>query len=656
MATSDINLADRSGNLVESHLSYQPRVVFFHFVIALLLLILAGGMAYQQILRSDVLEGRQRMQSRRRTLVPGPRGDVFDRDGRVLAGNDQRLSVVIYLDELQSEVRREYYRVHNNYIDSGAKGLLSTTQLLQIARVSVVQRYLDRVNAITGRHEKVDQMDFDPGHFTSSMLLLPYVLVDDLEPAEFARLLERLPVNSPLQVYTSSRRRYPYGAAAAHVIGMVKPDTDIDAGDFPGDDLTTFKMKGTVGRDGLEKRFDTVLEGEAGGSIFQVDRLGYKVRSSIKERMPRQGKSVTTSLDIDLQLAAEKSFAQIAENKSGAVVALEVRTGEVLVLASAPGYNLNEVSPRISTEKFAEIEEAGAWSNRAINGLYPPGSTFKILVSIAGLRSGVIDPADDSTVCTGSMIIGGRVFSCENGLGLHGAIALREAIAQSCDVYFWTQGQKIGVDAISAEARRFHLDQRTGIELPGTRGMVIPDPVWKQRVRGEKWFAGDTANMSIGQGDVLVTPLDMACFAASVARGEVYTKPTLLHDPNAAPQHTAAIGLTPAQRAVLLGGMEDCTINGTANILSAKFLKIPGLRIAGKTGTAQITGKKNVAWFICFAPLENPEIAIAVAIEGDTAGEAVGGGRYAAPVAQAVLKAWWEKKNYPAGPAVSVGP
>jgi penicillin-binding protein 2 len=247
------------------------------------------------------------------------------------------------------------------------------------------------------------------------------------------------------------------------------------------------------------------------------------------------------------------------------------------------------------------------------------------------------------------MIIGGRRFSCENGDVAHGPIGLREAIARSCDVYFWTQGQKLGVEAIAAEARRFHLDQRTGIELPyETSRMLVPDPVWKEKVRREKWFAGDTANISIGQGDLLVTPLDMACFAASVARGELYTKPTLLHHPNAAPQHAPPIGLTPAQRAVLLGGMEDCTIYGTANYLTKlRDLRIPDLRIAGKTGTAQVSGKKNVGWFICFAPLENPEIAIAVTVEGDTAGETVGGGSFASPIAAAVLKAWWEKKHRP---------
>jgi penicillin-binding protein 2 len=196
------------------------------------------------------------------------------------------------------------------------------------------------------------------------------------------------------------------------------------------------------------------------------------------------------------------------------------------------------------------------------------------------------------------------------------------------------------------------------VEIPGETGrMTIPDPAWKERTQKERWFPGDTANMAIGQGFVLVTPLDMACFAASVARNETYTKPTILHNPKAPMQHSEPIGLTPVQRQALLEGMERCTMHGgTAHILTEiPNLKVPGVRIAGKTGTAQkkvtkdgVTGNINYAWFICFAPIENPEIAVAVVVEGEDivgAGESFGGGTYALPVASAVLKKYFEKKE-----------
>jgi penicillin-binding protein 2 len=178
--------------------------------------------------------------------------------------------------------------------------------------------------------------------------------------------------------------------------------------------------------------------------------------------------------------------------------------------------------------------------------------------------------------------------------------------------------------------------------------MLVPDPAWKLKVRGEPWNPGDTANMSIGQGDVQVTPIDLACFAASFARGETWTRPTLLHDSNRPSQHTEPIGLSEYQRAAILKGMEECTQeDGTASILTTvEALRVPGVRIAGKTGTAQINspqGKVDEAWFICFAPLDNPKIAVAVALEGTTPGETFGGGRESAPVAAAVLKKYFEK-------------
>ena len=183
----------------------------------------------------------------------------------------------------------------------------------------------------------------------------------------------------------------------------------------------------------------------------------------------------------------------------------------------------------------------------------------------------------------------------------------------------------------------------------------MPDPAYKLRTFGEKWFPGDTANMSIGQGFVLVTPLEMACFAASVARNEVFTQPTLVHNPNAPVQRTESIGLTPTQRNALIEGMVGTIAYGTGNALNIEAFKIPGVRIAGKTGTAQKkitkdgkTGNINYAWFICFAPAENPEVAMAVMLEGDTIGETFGGGRNAGPIAATVLKKYFEKKNRPA--------
>jgi len=651
MPLADTNLAERSGRLVETHRGYDPRIVFFYFVVAALLVTLVGGLAYQQLIKTDLYHERERVQNQRRILVPGPRGNIYDRHGRLLVGNRPRFAVVLYLDELRQEFRREFITVRKNYRRTGDKDLPSSSQMEQIARATVVQRYLDQVNRILSRTEKVDSTDLRK-HF-NRQLLLPYTLIADLAPGDYARLVEMLPVSSPLQLYTSSTRYYPYGSVASHTLGYVGVDPSVEAEDFPGEDLTTFTMKGSVGRDGLEKAFDSQLQGEAGGTIFRVDPAGYRVNPPLEKRLPVQGKNLTTSLDIDLQRAAETAME--ATGVMGGAVALDVRTGEVLVLASKPDYDLSAFSPHLTHAAAADIEKRKAWINRAVSAFHAPGSTFKILTSIAALRAGKITPDQIISDCQGAMRVGGRIFTCENGRVRHGEVALPEAIAKSCDVYYYTLGLTTTAEVIAAEARRFHLDQPTGIELPHEPNrMTIPDPEWKLRTQDMRWFPGDTANMSIGQGYVLENPLTMACFAASLARDEVYTKPTLVHDPNAPTQRAERTGLTREQRAAVLDGMLGCTTYGTARVLTrVENQRIPGVKIAGKTGTAQIPGNLNAAWFICFAPLEKPEIAVAVMLEGDTPGEEFGGGSYAAPVANAILKKYFEKKSQPTVPPIA---
>ena len=651
MASDDRNLADRSGNLFESKKGYDPRVVFFYFITTGLLLLLGGGLAYQQLLRGDLYHDRERAQNQRRILVPGPRGNIYDRHGELLVGNRPRFAVVLYLDELRARFRTEFIRIRKNYRETDDQELPTAEQLWTLARVSVVQSYLEQINAILGRDLEVDAGRLNK-HFARD-LLLPYPLIEDLPPADYARLIERLPVVSPLQLYTTNTRDYPHASTASQTLGFVGINEDVESNNLSGSDLTTFKMRGSIGRDGLELKFDPLLQGEAGGSIFRVDPLGYRLRDTkaVETLLPVQGKNLVTSIDLDLQLAAEQAIG----DQVGAAVAIDVRTGEVLVLASKPDYDLSKFAPRLNHADAADITARGAWTNLAISGAFPPGSTFKILTSIAGMRAGVIDPAEPLDHCQGSIRIGNRTFVCNNDRGRHGEILLPGAIAQSCDIYYFAAGRLLTQDRLAAEGRRFHLHERTGIELPHeTRRMIIPDSDYKERVFGEKWFPGDTANAAIGQGYVLVSPLQMACFAASVARNEVHTPPTLVHRPNAPTLKTESIGLTPAQRSALVEGMVLTITEGTAKALNIDQFKIPGVRLAGKTGTAQKTvtkdgktGTINLAWFICFAPADNPEIAMAVMLEGDTIGEEFGGGRNAGPVAATVIKKYFENKNRP---------
>ncbi|MFT3869997.1 MAG: penicillin-binding transpeptidase domain-containing protein [Nibricoccus sp.] len=652
------NLAERSGNLVETHKGYDPRTLFFYFVIAALLIALVVGLAYQQLFKTDIYHERERQQNQRRILIPGARGNIYDREGRLLVGNRARFSIRLHLDELRKEFLKESRIIRKNYRELGDKDIPSLGQMAQIARYAVVQRYLDRVNAIIGRTEKLDAKDLNR-HFHGE-LLLPFTLIEDLTPDEYAKLLEQIEIKSPLQVYASSTRYYPYGAATSHVLGYVSSNDEIEADeDYNAanlatfNDKNTFKVRGAIGKDGIEAEYNDLLQGETGGVVYRVDPAGYRVEPPVFRKIPAQGKSVTLSLDIDLQQLAEKELA--ANELHGAAVAIDIKSGEVLTLASMPDYDLNLFSPRLTQAAADKIEADKAWLNRAVNGVWPPGSTFKILVSIAGLRSGSLSINADTVDCVGTMRIGNSNKTCDNGLARHGVVALREAIAHSCDIYFYTYGMQMTSEVIAAEARRFHLDRPTGIELPTeTRRMIIPDPTWKKTNRQEGWVPGDTANMAIGQGFVQLSPLQMACFAASVARRQTFTKPTLEHHSVPSVQNNEPIGLTNAQYAAVIDGMEGCVTHGTA---AATFkipeYQIPGVQVVGKTGTAQYANKLNVAWFICFAPKEKPEIAVAVAIQSDTPGEQFAGGLYSAPIAAKILKRYFEKKTAAAQPAIA---
>ena len=497
------------------------------------------------------------------------------------------------------------------------------------ARKNVVQRYLNRLNNLLGKSKTVESKDIER-HFSQS-LLLPFPLIKDLSRPEYAKLIDQIPVDPPIQIISGTARWYPYSEAAAHTLGFVSDSTDFPDGTLPGDSLLTFRNAGHIGRSGLEKAFNEHLQGKTGGEIWTVDPSGFQYERVVHE-IPGKGKDLNISLDIGIQRVAEAAMG----TKTGAVVAIEIATGEVLTLASKPGYDLNDLSPFISYKVDRQIREEGGWLNRAIQGLYPPGSTFKLITAIAALREGAVN--EDTVVdCQGYHVVGKRVFHCHRRNG-HGEEILIGAIRDSCNVFFYDRGTEIGVWPIANEARRFHLDQPTGIELPAeTRRMLVPDPEWKAgRFYGEGWFTGDTANMSIGQGFLLLTPMQMATFAASLAAETTFLKPTLLH--TGKPAHKGVpIGLAPGQLELIKEGMRLAGERGTARLAGK-----PGMQVAGKTGTAQVRkdGKPTtLAWFVGYAPVQNPRIAVAVLIEGVPEQEIeFGGGSTAAPIAKAVFE------------------
>jgi len=325
-------------------------------------------------------------------------------------------------------------------------------------------------------------------------------------------------------------------------------------------------------------------------------------------------------------------------NPPGAAVLLSVKTGEILALASIPNYNLDNLSPKISQNTYDKIERQEAWLPRAWHPGYSPASPFKLVTAVAALKSKVVDP-QMNLLCDG--IYKGMICHCYPGR--HGEMDLRQAEAQSCNVYFFQLAEKLGEKALIEEAKAFGMDRSPVIELPSLRNSPnVPDPKWKKNRMGENWALEDTFNVAIGQGGLRQSPLQMACFAASLARNEKIFKPTLIKKSKEL-QKSDPIGLSEDDYNAIVDGMHLATTNGTA-----KRCQLDGIEIAGKTGTAQWRNhnmKLSLAWFIGFAPIENPEVAIAVLVEGIIPQDHIQGGLTATPVAKDIFQAYFDKQN-----------
>ena len=642
------------------HRGENPRVLFFFWIVVMASLTLIVGLGWRQLVADKKYQEIEKRQTERRILKPGPRGDIYDRKGNLLVGNRPHYSAVVYLDDLRREFRTEYSKIiraererliqaYERTPEAEREGTAppnpNYNELQWVARQNVIQLYIDQINRITSRDDTISTRKIIR-HF-NEQLLLPLVLVEDLTPDQYARLIEQVPVQSPIQIHTDTARYYPYGVAAAHTLGYVQnvnPDPDV----IPSDGIKTYTFKTKRGKTGIERSFDELLSGLTGWEMWRVDPLGFQ-DSLLDHKTPKKGQDLVTSIDIDLQLAAETALGE----RTGAAVALDVRTGEVLAIASHPSYDLNDLSPFIPRNTFDAINERGAWLNRTLQLSYPPGSTFKLITAIAGMRAGTITPQTQHD-CQGVFRVGNRIFRCHARNG-HGVVDEAAAIEGSCNVFFYAEGLRMGIDVLGAEAKRFGLDEKTGIEVPyETSRLVVPTKEWKRERIGTGWVPGDTANTAIGQGFLLVTPLQMATVIASIARGETRTQPTLraLSDGEARQvEHGGEpIGLMQSQRAELWEGMERVIgPDGTG-----RLVQIDGLRIAGKTGTADFRAhgqEVNLAWFIGFAPVENPQIAVAVMVEGTRASDSYHGGSTAGPVAKDIflefIKQYPERAGFP---------
>ena len=664
--------------------------VFFFFFAGFLYVI--GGLVYRQLIQSNDLKEQSDTQSRRVVLRPPARGRIYDRNGFPLVDNRARWSVKADLASLQKEFRAEYLRLLAAEKVREAVSI-DREKLMEDARVRVLQGWLNKVwfvidetNRNTKGHKSVAkltpvtapaerQINIDElRKHLRERRALPFTLVNDLAfpgtgqaltaddgTKSVARFIEQFPVEGPIRLDQDNVRTYPYGAMAAHVLGYVKdtdmlPDNVDDISEVRVESMQKLRYTGKTGAAGVELSYNNILSGRSGWELWTKTSSGYN-QTRLKFSEPEQGGNVMLSIDYRIQQATESALGKLKDPQGNilpaAAVMIDVHSGEILSLASQPSFDPNRLADRVSSKYYDEIEKSGGWLNRTTQGLYPPGSTFKVITATAGMRKKVVD-WDEILDCGPFFRVGNRDYPEHEPVG-YGEVNLDKMLAVSCNVWNYQIGLRTGIDALAAESRRFGLDapllqtvsdmETAGqpmTELPyaASRGLVVPDRAYKLRIGAGAWNDGDTANLSIGQGYLLTTPLHMACVAASIARGETRTVPSIIHSKERTGRHVGAepIGLNADQLDALRGGMLRCVEEGTARVA-----RIPGLPYAGKTGTSEYfkKGEKaHLAWMIGYAPADNPVVAFAVLVEGQTDTN-TWGGKTAGPVAKEMLETWW---------------
>ena len=540
--------------------------------------------------------GAAERQSSRRVRVPGARGRILDRKGRPLAESRRSESLVCDPSRFQ---RR------------GGDG---TTSAIAEA-IAAVGRAIGRDGGPTTN---------EIARHVRQMRSIPLTVWRDLDERELAVLAERESEFPGFSVETDEVRAYPQGAMAAQLIGYVGRDA---GGDDADGERFHFRLPELRGRAGLEIFYDSYLRGVPGVRELTVDANGYATRSATVEEAQR-GLDLRLALDIDLQREAERQLAGLR----GACVAIDPRTGAVLAFASAPGYDPNDFVPTLSHSLYRRYADdlAKPLLNRASGGAYAPGSTFKPVTALAALSRGL--DADETLDCEGAFVRGNLRLRCTSRWG-HGPLDLRHALMKSCNPYFCAIAAEAGTNALASAAHAFGLGEKTGIDLGVDMAGVVPDADWKMRQYRERWFFGDLVQMGIGQGMLLVSPLQMARVAGAIGTGALVT-PRLRLD---APVELRRLPFREADlKAVREGMMMVVAGDGAARGTGWRGGEGVPVAVAGKTGTAEVGAgerRRKNAWFIAYAPADDPTIAIALVVEN---GES--GGATAAPKAGEILK------------------
>ncbi len=591
---------------------YKKRADIAGLLMLLAIAILFSRLYFLQVISHEKYKAKAENNRIRSFRVQAARGNIYDRFGRIMAGTKPYYNVCILRQEVQN-----------------------------------METLLARLVPLLGQDEIELRLRLQEAS-RNQPLYEPIVIERAIEWEKLCVIEAQLHNLPGVVIDVVPGRAYPDENIAPHLLGYLGEITDSQLG-LPN---YTKAVKGDmVGQSGVEAVLNDSLSGEAGKKVVEVNVVGGMER--VMEYVPpKPGNDVYLTIDMELQKAAEDALM----DKVGAVVAIEPDTGRILAMASSPKFEPEVFAKRISPEEWKKLNDPvyKPLFNRPLQGAYPPGSTFKTVLALAALQEGISD-ANTSYFCNGSFPFGSRVFRCWNERG-HGQTSLYRSLVESCDVYYYHTGLRLGIDRISKYGRLWGLGEKTGIDLPNENPGIIPSKEWKKARFKDKWHEGETVSVSIGQGYVTMTPLQMAFFYAAVANGGRLFKPNFVEKVASAdrlweksfkPELLRTIDIAPAKlelvKNALTGVVQDP--RGTAH-----KIRIEGINMAGKTGTAQVVKQavrkqdekmawkyRDHAWFVCYAPAENPQISVSVLIE-----HGGHGGSAAAPVAKKVVEKWQE--------------
>src|SRR5271157_2841356 len=574
-------------------------------VVLLALIVLCMRLFDLQILKVDEMRRLSEQNRVRVKKILAPRGMIYDRKGKVVA--DTRPSFNLYLI-------REDIRVFNQTVDGLAK-------LLELDREDIIARLKEA-------------RDY-PSSF-------PVKMESDLNKDQVAKVEANKFYLPGVTIQIEPKRNYPYWIMLAHVLGYVS--------EINSEELTAKENKGYTpgdytGKFGLEKAYEPYLRGIDGEQRVEVDATGREVRV-LDTVEPTAGNSLHLNIDMELQMAVEKAF----EGKKGGCVVTDPRNGGVLVLMSRPAFDPNQLSSGATKDYWAKIatDKTHPLQNRVTQGRFPPGSTFKPVLALKGLEKGIIN--ENSTFsCHGGFFYGNRVFKCWRKEG-HGSIAVHRGIVESCDVFFYNLGLKLGIDNIHEMAETIGLTKVTGIDLPGEKAGMVPSTAWKLKTYGEKWYEGETVSVSIGQGAVWLTPMQLQQLSSFIANEGVTFKPRIVNK-IVSPQGKELKVFEPVMLTNAKLNKQAVTVvkEGMKGVVNeprgtAYASRLASVSISGKTGTAQSaslgTGKGDHAWFVAFAPSDDPVLSMAILVEFGGHGASI-----SAPIAKIVTESYFKEQK-----------